>query len=245
MSLRKIAFVQERSGGGGRLSHFCLFYSFRAIRLHLHPLWRQQHVVLLSPTWWRSLRAGFIIRPARTALLSEHRLLVWMHMITSAAHTLNPAALLGLQPIPALHVFTSVTRTCACAQMCRYMSARWTHGHHRGRSESGCANKSRRAELDICLTERRQVRKAGGRLELPDSGRRIPGWTSYTSCSTLRPRRQAHEEHPHCCCMKWPGVQDTDGRKGEINKNEYMCGYVCESDEIPARQKSMNLCCFS
>lgn len=72
-------------------SHFCSVLFIWAIRLHLHPLCRQKHVVLLNLSWWRSLGAGIIIRLGRAEELccwSEHRALVWMHMITSPApHT--------------------------------------------------------------------------------------------------------------------------------------------------------------
>lgn len=46
-------------------SHFCSLLFMWAICLHLHPLWRQQHVVLLNLSCSRSLRAGSIIRLGR------------------------------------------------------------------------------------------------------------------------------------------------------------------------------------
>lgn len=109
---------------------------------------------------------------------------------------------------------------------CRCMPARWTHSQHGGRRVWGCANKRIWAELYSCLTRSQPVWKKERKLWLPDSGRRIQVWPSCTSCSTPRPRRRAHEEPPRCCCMRQPGVQDTDGRKGQIIGNECVCAPV-------------------
>lgn len=81
-----------------------------------------------------------------------------------------------------------------------------------------CANKRMWAELCVRLTSH-PGRKEERRLSLPDSERRIQVWSSYTSCSTPRPRRRAREEHPRCCCKRQPGVQDTDGRKAQMIAN--------------------------
>ena len=64
-SMRGTSFGVDLEALGKLHSHFCSVLLIWAARLHLHPLWRQQHVVLLNLSWWRSLGACIIIRLGR------------------------------------------------------------------------------------------------------------------------------------------------------------------------------------
>lgn len=81
-----------------------------------------------------------------------------------------------------------------------------------------------------------EIRTRGKKKKtVPDSGRRTPVLSSCTSCSTQEPHRLAREGRPHCCCMRRPGAQDTNDRKGRNDQNEQGEGKA----DVPPRPGSM------